>query len=926
MQDRVSLTPLVFLPVDLTVESEWKEFLGSVGGALADFFLKGPADSVSSGISGFLKFATSIKVEQTPGYLAWTLAITATAWSLDQSIPTATESREQLVAAFREAVNSSRETIKNGGISVPYDFFERPIAIDIYRFLLNSIIIKVKDKKTKSLIRYRMDALFGRAVYEIFSKSPQLYAPLINALNVPAAHVAAFDLSWSAYRAKLIYDFEIKPIFGQEEDRISLSQLYVPLRGTFQNTTLKHEIIDEFSEDLDIGPFHQEMVLIDEVLDEWLSENKSDWLRLIGGGPGSGKSTTLKALASRSAKLDDCRPLFIPLQYIDHNSDLRESINKYFTQTSDSAFSHPPLSRESVEDGAPLLLIFDGLDEIVAPGEAAKDVVGTFANRLHSLVSSISGNNSRKVKVIVSGRMPAFQAANRYLPTPRGGALEAYGFLPHPDAGTANKIWKQDQRVRWWRQYAALKRESPTVPEAFSNDRLESITHEPLLCYLLALAGYANQGWELAADNRNRIYSALIESIYDRGWGDGAIKRLGPGKTLSKNDFIKLMETIALAAWLGGDSRVASEENFDAALEILDTNSAWDSFTGDNGQDVTNLAMNFYLKSSEKSQRGFEFTHKSFGEYLSSRAILSVAEDISANVGRRTEHAMRDWMVATKTGEPTQELLNFLRDEVRLRMSDASDIDYFRKIINLKQKFQILAERVAEEGFPISSVETSWRVMEVQQASSECSVWMILNALSSSLFECGKLEECIIKIDWGDNDDLSRIINRSLANLESSIICDCFSHIDAAGQTFSHFRSNQLNLSHSIIDECVFIACSISGSFEHAMMNKARFYLCNLESVNFNKASIDGMILQSTSVRNASFEDVDCKEVFISPLSLAVLRTKSDDNIKDKFVLMVSEDEEMNTAYDFVTDRLVMMKDIPISTNNKLVGDMTVFN
>ena len=77
------------------------------------------------------------------------------------------------------------------------------------------------------------------------------------------------------------------------------------------------------------------------------------------------------------------------------------------------------------------------------------------------------------------------------------------------------------------------------------------------------------------------------------------------GRTLSNSEFNILMQTIALAAWQGGDTRVATEQAFGNAVKIAQAEAAWESSKNDNGPDVTNLAMNFYLKAAEAGQRGF---------------------------------------------------------------------------------------------------------------------------------------------------------------------------------------------------------------------------------------------------------------------------------------------------------------------------------
>ncbi|WP_097092513.1 NACHT domain-containing protein [Novosphingobium sp. Chol11] len=914
----------VHLPLDISVESEWKDFLGSVGGAISDLFLKSTGDGVSTGISGLVKFATSFKIKPSAGYLAWVFAISATAWSLDQSKAFPSDKTDELVKHFRHAIDTARAKCGIDGIFVPINFFDRPTKLQIYNEILEHLFDNdAYSTENKANLRYKIDAAFNRAVFEIFSARPDYYEPLFSSLKIPGALAADISTSWQSYRAKLIYDFEVRPLFGQEIERISLSQLYVPLRGIFSKDD---DDID--SEGYNIISSH-EMVRIDSELDTWVeSESLSDWLRLVGGGPGSGKSTTLKALASRAAKKDGVRPLFIPLQHIGTDQDLREAINRHFTETTDSPFNQPPLARASVEDGAPLLLIFDGLDELVAPGEAAKDVVGTFANRLNSLVSTLTGGNNRKIRVIVSGRMPAFQAASRYLPTPRNGALEAYGFLPvrvhdagEESDGSDNPLWSEDQRKQWWTQYAALKGETPDIPEAFSNKRLEGITHEPLLCYLLALAGYANQHWELAADNRNRIYSALVESIYERGWGDGVHKRLGAGKTLSKPDFLKLMETIALAAWLGGDARVASEEKFDEALEITEAEDAWKKFTADNGQDVTNLAMNFYLKSSERSQRGFEFTHKSFGEYLAAKALLSVAEDVIAQNLRRIDNAMRDWMRATRTGEPSIEMLHFLRDEIRLKLAGGKKQEEIANAIKLKEGFQNLIKKASDEGFPISGGGT-WRSMEVEQANAECALWMVANSCATALDEAECSGKAIIEIEWNDEDELCSVIKRVKDKTGSTVIFSCLSLLDASGQHFEEIRAHNIDFRSSNLEDATFVACDLSGRFNYAIMDGCRFYLCSINSANFFGTSMKGMKFHASSVRGANFDTPVERNLLFSPLTFLSARGVSEEFLKDGASIMAPSKGDFAQVCEDLKRRMMLFQAVPHVIHTGLVGDV----
>jgi uncharacterized protein YjbI with pentapeptide repeats len=629
---------------------------------------------------------------------------------------------------------------------------------------------------------------------------------------------------------------------------------------------------------------------------------------LIGGGPGSGKSTTLRALARRSADKERIRPLFIPLQYIDMDRDLRDAINSFFVDSSDSPFTSPPLARNAIEDGAPLILIFDGLDEIVAPGEAAKDMVGTFANKLNSLHTALAGRGSRKVKVVVSGRMPAFQAAQRYLTTPPHGSLEAYGFLPSEHASSLkdNEILKKDQRPAWWKQYAKLTGESSIVPEAFTSDRLGGITHEPLLCYLLALSGYATNHWELAAENRNRIYLALISSVYDRGWGEGNQKRLGPGRTLTKESFFKLMETIALAAWLDGDTRVASEQRFEEAVEIMDAAAAWQAFTDDNGDDVANLAMNFYLKASDKTLRGFEFTHKSFGEYLAARAILSIAEELGEEPVRRIDYSMQDWFRATRTGLFTPDTMAFVRDETRLRLvgADRSAIQTTKK---RKDAFQAIVFKAASDGFPLKPEGQSWRSLEREQLNAECASWVVMNSYARALAGVGDQVAAMTPLNPHSNINISSIIARLGSNSGTQIIGQCLGYLEAPGQTIRSVNRIPLNFEGSNLTDCVFLFSSLTGaSFSFANLTNVRFYQSFLEMTNFSNADLTGLIIHSSAMVDSNFDAAKIENVRISPGSY-VLSSDSDISALEAGAAIMHNRSTINHITDRVTTKLVAM-------------------
>lgn len=819
------------------------EFIGSLVEATANVILKGWADGGVSAVTALLKAITSVKIGQSAPEQAWRLAALSFAWSIAQL-----QTSEGLGAdALRKILRSSLDKAKSeadsgGGAYVPLDFLERPTTLPLYRTLRKSIqdnhlAFGVDANTDMNQLVSKMDIAFNRAVFEVWSRDPAGYKILCESLESPAAIASSFDLSWHSYRKELVHKFHVAPVFGQEKAKISLAQLYVPLRGIWNDGDDDIRVI--------VGgagiPKNARIVLMDDDLDNWIDQGEDvDWLRLIGGGPGSGKSTTLKSLASRYAARLDWRPLFIPLQHIGIAADLRDSVNKHFLEKSDGSFTQPPLSRTALEDGPPLLLIFDGLDELVAPNDSANDVINTFSARLSNLVAALRGDGSRRIKIVVSGRMPAFQAARRFLAPPKHGCVEAFGYLPVDarELTHGSDLWAVDQRPLWWKAYAAAINQRPETPPALKTGKLSGITHEPLLCYLLVLAGYATNDWEKAAENRNRIYSTLMQNIYERGWGEGLQKRHGPGKSMRLADFLLLMETIGLAAWLGGDARVATEASFLQTTQITRAELAWESFNADNGSDVTNLAMNFYLKAAEGSQRGFEFTHKSFGEYLAARALLAVAKSVHDLVDRRIEHALKDWSEATKTGVISPEILEFMRDEVRLQIEEggASETEVVKSV---KVAFQRIAEFAINNGFPFET-GTSWRVQETCQHNAEIATWSIINASAKGLAAHGGGDAAIVNIKWPTPSSLKELINRlTWTTAWSGVFTRCLSFIHAPksfidGVALYSVDLSGANLSGSIFDNVRLLAANLSG----ANLANASFHGCQLYSVNLKKADL----------------------------------------------------------------------------------------
>ncbi|MBN9562347.1 MAG: ATP-binding protein [Alphaproteobacteria bacterium] len=379
--------------VDLTVEvqltAEWPEFVTNmvkvgIHGFLTAF---GLLESAGEAVSALTEAAGAIRIDSPPGERAWQLFALSFAWAFDELRATDQVDGEKIEIAIRSALEAAKSAVKEGGQIMPYSFLQRPTTLPLYqktrdKFTEHRVAFRAGVEESSRALAARFDAAFNRAVFELWSHRVELFQPIATALNAPGFVASSFDLQWAAYRRRLIHDFEVRPVFGQEKTKISLGQLYIPLRAVWY----EQEPPNERGSALVVPKARERkprILRLDDHLDSWVrTAAPSDQIKLIGGGPGSGKSTTIRAFARRLADVVDLRPLLIPLAHINIDLDLRDAVNSLFVERTQGTFRDLPLSRHAVEDGPPLVLLFDGLDELAKPGEAANDLTRLFISKL----------------------------------------------------------------------------------------------------------------------------------------------------------------------------------------------------------------------------------------------------------------------------------------------------------------------------------------------------------------------------------------------------------------------------------------------------------------------------------------------------------------------------------------------------------------
>jgi hypothetical protein len=294
-----------------------------------------------------------------------------------------------------------------------------------------------------------------------------------------------------------------------------------------------------------------------------------------------------------------------------------------------------------------------------------------------------------------------------------------------------------------------------SLPEVFkSNHDLRELTGDPLLNYLVVLSGFHE---DLASDtdiNRNRIYARLLKDVLDRRHAKRAqtdkVALAAVDDAKDRDKFERLLETVALAAWYG-DGRTTTPVEIEKLLP-QDLKAAWQELvTG--GPGFTRLIAAFYIRQAEASavSDAIEFTHKSFGEYLTARRLVREVTRICR--GRRDnadyyseQHALADWARLTGSQALTRDLLCFLQDEVALCPEEdaTSWVEALTELFNFELR----------TGFPLAALSSdSFRDVERLARNGEESLLASLNA-------CARVTRKASSLVWPHNTSAGDLINR----------------------------------------------------------------------------------------------------------------------------------------------------------------------
>ncbi len=394
-------------------------------------------------------FAFSLRAE--PDGLAFTLISRAAAKAV---FDVAGEAAALLVEPKQGAESlleqmDFRVTIE--GVAIDRKFFDRPDELklinDLQVLLRLWLVAQSGEEAAATAIAARFPSYFIYALNQEWRHNLKSYQPLAAAIDTPFTQAGDRELAWASCTSA---SEEAGPGgLCSRRKRFGLDQIYVELNAYYEADPGMGEMPRA------LHKRKRTVVSLELELERWLgTRSRDDAIRVISGGPGSGKSSFARIFAARIAERGGPKCLLIPLHLIDPDKDLVDEVGQ-FAKT--EGLTQNPLDPASPEPD--LLIIFDGLDELATQGKATAETARAFLRHLDLTVDKCN-RQSVRLRVLVSGRELIVQENETEFRRPQQ-ILNLLPYLVESGRGSEEYVdpqglLKNDLRQQWWKQYGVL--------------------------------------------------------------------------------------------------------------------------------------------------------------------------------------------------------------------------------------------------------------------------------------------------------------------------------------------------------------------------------------------------------------------------------------------------------------------------------------
>ena len=820
------------------LEFDFKKLFLSLGKAIKDF----KTLKWEQVLPDIIEFISSISFKTEEDKLAFTLIFK----SINKAIFELVQESSNILKVDEKVdievlIKSLNLTLEIENILIDKQFFDRPgdlkLINDIKPILIDWLRNHGLADNSAISIANRLPIYFIHALVHEWRKDAVKCKPLLDALDTPFKDAEEREWGWIEYNKFLQKQVE-ESIF---DEPFCLRQLYIPLNA-FYIVEVKS---DRFDEERQISEREKKKVVVklEEEFTNWLAnKRKEDSIRIVSGGPGSGKSSFMKIFAAKLSESYIHKVLYIPLHLIDPTKELTNEIDLFIKKQ--GMLTVNPIDIDNPE--RELLIVFDGLDELAAQGKAAKEAAEEFIN---AVISDVDSRNSNNVwlKVLISGRELIVQE-NESMFRREGQVLNLLPFK--------SDMEKKDYRDDWWKNYGRLTGKNyKKLPDELKRKDLDDITSQPLLNYLMALSfdrGKLDFSKEV---NLNAVYYDLIEAVHERGYEQR------PHIVMKFEDFIRVLEEVGLASW-HGDGKCTTIRKVEELCHKSNLSKKLTLFEKGAKEGILRLLAAFFFRKHGTDVSGehtFEFTHKSFGEYLTARRISLAVKSSVNNLKKwqdgeddvpNEKEILKRWVEITGPTPMSNYLLKFVRMEIKLKKDDVVE--------KWQNGLSSLFSYVMKWRMPMEMLQgISFKEAQYKSRNAEETLFAVINA-------CALVTGEMVNIDFPTNNAFGswlKKIQGQRTGGESPIAFDCLSHLNLQNALFLFIDLYEANLRGADLREANLRGADlIEANLRGADLFGANLRGANLRGANLFKANLEGAILLEANLVEANLREANLRE------------------------------------------------------------------
>jgi hypothetical protein len=384
-------------PVPVLLKSiniDFKDFSKALGKAFVDVGF-GKWDSLAGdGVDAL----AALGLKAGAAEIGWLLVYRSILQAMKKLVDEKTELPSEMFNP-QELKKAIDQALADSSLLIDRQFFNHPGQSTVMGLIQPSftewLIFSGVDAVDAQTTSRRLPAYFEEALNVEWGDRPQDYAILKEKLDTPFTQANDRTQAWSRYSSWLQKQVE-EPMFLES---FSLKQVFVPLRAYYHWKSEKPPGESPKTEQI--------VVDLESELMKWLSNApKDDYIRLISGGPGSGKSSVTKMFAAKLAEQGDIPTLFIPLNDFNPADDLIDAVSSFVRFS--GFFTFNPLDPNHRQSDR-LLIIFDGLDELSMQGKVGEKTAKDFVEEVQRKVGQIN-QNGVYLQVLMGGRELVVQA------------------------------------------------------------------------------------------------------------------------------------------------------------------------------------------------------------------------------------------------------------------------------------------------------------------------------------------------------------------------------------------------------------------------------------------------------------------------------------------------------------------------------------